>query len=103
MVYFHAGLVQNLGHINVFLELGAQLFQENLGTRRLALKLEGTLTEVSCFVLLALRWGQGRRPPPPLTTACDPPFRFTQYASLEHHVTTRQQAILEKRKRNNNF
>ena len=33
---------QNLRHINVFLELWAQLFQENLGTSRLAIKLEGT-------------------------------------------------------------
>ena len=36
-------LVQKLGHINVFLELWAQLFQENLGTARLAMKLEGRL------------------------------------------------------------
>ena len=36
------GLVQNLGHINVFLEVWAQLFKENLGTCRLAIKLEGT-------------------------------------------------------------
>ena len=28
--------------MNVFLELWAQLFKENLGTRRLAIKLEGT-------------------------------------------------------------
>ena len=42
MVYFNTGLVRNLGHINVFLQLWAQLFQENLGTRRLAIKLEGT-------------------------------------------------------------
>ena len=40
--YFNTGLVQNLGHINIFLELWAQLFQENLGTRQLAIKLEGT-------------------------------------------------------------
>ena len=33
LVYFNTGLTQNLGHINVFLELWAQLFQENLGTR----------------------------------------------------------------------
>ena len=33
LVYFNTGLVQNLGHIIVFLELWAQLFQENLGTR----------------------------------------------------------------------
>ena len=33
LVYFSTGLVQNLEHINVFLELWAQLFQENLGTR----------------------------------------------------------------------
>ena len=42
MVYFNTGLVQNLGHITVFLELWAQLFKENLGTRRLAMKLWGT-------------------------------------------------------------
>ena len=33
---------------------------------------------------------------PPLTTACVPPFRFTQKTFLEHHVATRQQAIMEK-------
>ena len=32
-VYFNTGLVQNLGHLNVFLHLRAQLFPENLGTR----------------------------------------------------------------------
>ena len=32
LVYFYIGLVQNLGHINIFLELWAQLFKENLGT-----------------------------------------------------------------------
>ena len=42
-VYYNTGLVQNLGHLNIFLELWAQLFQENLGTCRLAIKLEGTL------------------------------------------------------------
>ena len=41
-VYFNTGLVQNLGHLMVFLELWAHLFQENLGTRRLATKSEGT-------------------------------------------------------------
>ena len=40
--YINTGLVRNLGHINVFLGLWAQLFKENLGTRRLAIKLEGT-------------------------------------------------------------
>ena len=42
LVYFNTGLVQNLGHINVFLELWTQLLKENLGTRRLTIKLEGT-------------------------------------------------------------
>ena len=45
--YFNNELVQNLGHINIFLEHGAQLFQENLGTCRLAKMLEGTLAESS--------------------------------------------------------
>ena len=40
---FNIGLIQNLGYINVCFELWAQLFQENLGTCRLAKKLEGTL------------------------------------------------------------
>ena len=43
MVYFNTGLAQNLGHINVFLELWTQLFQENLDTGQLAKKLEGIL------------------------------------------------------------
>ena len=38
LVYFNTGLIQNLVHINVFLELWAHLFKENLGTRRLAIK-----------------------------------------------------------------
>ena len=42
LVYFNTGLVQNLGHINVFLDLWAQLLQDNLGTCQLAIKLEGT-------------------------------------------------------------
>ena len=42
LVYINTGLVRNLGHINVFLGLWAQLFKENLGTYRLAIKLEGT-------------------------------------------------------------
>ena len=42
-MYFNTGLVRNLGHFIVFLELWAHLFQENLGTRRLATRLEGTV------------------------------------------------------------
>ena len=38
----------------------------------------------------------GRGDRAPLTTACAPPFRFTQNMFLEHHVTVRQQAIMEK-------
>ena len=38
--------------------------------------------------------GQGGRAP--LTTACAPPFRLTENAFLKHHVTTRQQAVMEK-------
>ena len=32
-VYLNTGLVRNLGHLIVFLEFWAHLFQENLGTR----------------------------------------------------------------------
>ena len=51
MVYFNTELVQNLGHINVFLGVWAQLFYDNLGTRRLAIELEGTQVVVVfiCF------------------------------------------------------
>ena len=42
----------------------------------------------------SLRGGQRGRAP--LTTACAPPFRFTQNTFLEHHVAIRQQAIMEK-------
>ena len=35
-------------------------------------------------------------PSPPLTTACAPPFWFIQDAFLEHRITTKQQAIMEK-------
>ena len=37
--------------------------------------------------------GEGRAP---LTTACAPSFRFTQNTFLEHQVTTKQQATMEK-------
>ena len=72
----------------------------------MALALLYLASGVSCFVLVAsavatvglgvpsLRRGQGRRPP--VTTASAPLFRFIQNAFLEHHVTTRQQAIMEK-------
>ena len=43
LVYFNTGLVQNLGHTNVFLELWAQLFQKKFGTHQLAIKLKGIL------------------------------------------------------------
>ena len=42
----------------------------------------------------SLRGSQGGRAPP--TTACAYPFRFTQNTFLEHHVTTKQQTIMEK-------
>ena len=42
MVNFNTGMVQNLGHKVVFLELWAQLLKENLGTCRLNINLEGT-------------------------------------------------------------
>ena len=48
--YFNTELVRNFGHINVFLELWAQLFNENLGTRRLAIKLEGTQLPKSIWI-----------------------------------------------------
>ena len=47
-------------------------------------------TRVSFFVLVAsavATVGPGALYPSPLTTACSPPFRFTQNAFLEHHVT----------------
>ena len=42
LVYINTGLVQNLWHINIFLGLWAQLFKENLDTRRLAIQFEET-------------------------------------------------------------
>ena len=44
LVYFNrpTGLVRNIGHIKIFLGFWAQLFKENLGTCRFAIKLEGT-------------------------------------------------------------
>ena len=38
----------------------------------------------------------GREAPSPITTTCAPHFRFIQIVFLEHHVTTRQQAIMKK-------
>ena len=43
LVDFSKELVQNLGHIHIFLDHWAQLFQKNLGTRQLSEKIEGTL------------------------------------------------------------
>ena len=56
------------------------------------------VTVVSFFVLVANAVSAvgPRCAVPPLTTACAPPFWFTQNAFLEHHVTTRQQVIMEK-------
>ena len=51
MVYFNTGLVQNLGHVNVFLEIWAQLFKENLGTCRLTIKLEETQFKCPLHIL----------------------------------------------------
>ena len=48
--YFDTGLVWNLGHINVFLELWTQLSLDNLGTRRLAIEVEGT-QDTALFIL----------------------------------------------------
>ena len=42
LVYFITRLVQKLGHINVFLELWARLFEEILCTGQIGIKLEGT-------------------------------------------------------------
>ena len=54
-------------------------------------------TEVSFFVPVASADATvGPGVPSPLTTACAPPFWFIQNAFLEHRVTTRQQAIMEK-------
>ena len=52
---------------------------------------------VSFFVLVASAVATvGPGAPSPLTTACAPPFWFIRNAFLEHRVTTRQQAIMEK-------
>ena len=54
-------------------------------------------TGVLFFVLVAGAVATvGPEAPSPLTTSCAPPFRFTQNDCLEHLVTTRQQAIIEK-------
>ena len=61
LVYFSTGLVPNRGHIIVFLELWAQLFKENFGTRRLAIKLEGTQpTKPIFFSELVICWSKGK-------------------------------------------
>ena len=49
--YFDTELVQKLAYKNLFLQLWAQLFWENLGIRRLAKNFEGILTS-SKFVFL---------------------------------------------------
>ena len=54
LVCFNTGLVQNLGHINVFLKLWAYLFQENLGTTRLAIKLEGIQSTIEFLLAFLL-------------------------------------------------
>ena len=43
---------------------------------------------------VAVGWSHGAVPP--LTTACAPPFWFAQNTISKHHVTTRQQATMEK-------
>ena len=49
----------------------------------------------SAVAVPSLRGG-AKEAVPPLTTACAPPVRFTQNTFSEHHVTARQQAIIEK-------
>ena len=53
--------------------------------------------EISFFVLVASAVATVRQgAPSPQTTACAPQFWFIQNAFLEHRVTTRQQAIMDK-------
>ena len=47
---FDTGLVQNLGHINIILQLWAQMCRKNLATHRFAKKLEGTLVYATTIV-----------------------------------------------------
>ena len=42
------------------------------------------------------RYGGARGAVPPITAGCASPFWFTQILFLEHHVTTRQQTMIEK-------
>ena len=58
LVYLNTELDQNCGHVNAFLELWAQLFQENLGTRQSAKMLEEILawcTPIPWFNLVGCR------------------------------------------------
>ena len=52
LVYLNIELVQNLRHINILLVVWAQLFQENLGTGRLAKELEGTMPDSLPIVIV---------------------------------------------------
>ena len=56
LVYFTYKLIQNLGHINIFLQYCTQLFQENLCTCRLAQKLEGTRHKSMCVLGKLYQW-----------------------------------------------
>ena len=51
---------------------------------------------IFCIGSQCRRYGGASSAVSPLTTTCAPPFRFTQNAFLEHHVTTRQQTMMEK-------
>ena len=56
LVYCNTRLVWKFGDINVFLELWAQMFQENLGTPWLAIKLGGTLCCIECGNVQSLHY-----------------------------------------------
>ena len=82
-------------------------FRSILWSSAIAFKARFTLATASLTIKLVIgsagsdqcrRHGEGGAAGGPclLTTACAPPVWFTQHTCLEHHVTTRQQAIMEK-------
>ena len=74
-MYFNTELVQNSGHLIVFLELWAHLFQENLGTCRLATNLEGTLA----LTLLSARMRGAKAHARSYTSRRDSEIKLTAY------------------------
>ena len=76
-----------------FLTLSSYSYRMHIHTRQLILMQVFFVIVKRYCLKQCRRYGKAVLP---LTTACAPPFWFTQNTFSEHHVTTRLQATMEK-------